>query len=126
MTTATTILAQKPAASKRGTLPHHLWSKSVLNDVGKIRRRVKTLRRLASLAPRNPEGTITDTSSHIALWQEVNTPLVRTDLSPPPRYLASLGILHREDLTIVDDISPSKIQTCFTCLRRLLASAAGP
>ncbi len=108
MATATYIFTKKPAAPKRGTLPHHLWPKSVRHDVSRIRQRVKTIRRLASLAMRNLEATISDTSSHIALWQEVNTSLpLRTNLSPPPRNLASLGLSHWKDLSTIDNTSPS-------------------
>ena len=119
MESAIAIFPQKPAAPTRGTLPHHLWPKSVRHDVANIRRRVKILRRLASLTARDPEGTVINTPSHTTLWQEVNTTLpLRTELSPPPKDIASLGLLHQEDLVIVDDTSPSKLQACFKGLRR--------
>jgi hypothetical protein len=37
MPTATTFFTRKPAAPKKGTLPHHLWPKSARHDVNKIR-----------------------------------------------------------------------------------------
>ena len=110
MTTATTKFPQKPVAPKKGTLPQHLWPKSVRRDVDKIRRWVKTHRRLASIAAHHLEDIISDISLHDALWSEVITPvLLRTDLSPPPRDLASLGILHKEDLVAGDDAPPSHL-----------------
>ncbi len=120
MKTVPATFLQKPAAPIRGTLPQHIWLKSVRHDVDKIRRRVKTLRRMTNLATRSPEGTIPDTSPHIPLWQEVNTPVpLCTDLSPTPRDLASLGLLHHDDLVTVEDTTPSKIYTCFKSLRRV-------
>jgi hypothetical protein len=112
-------IPSKTGRSKEGTLPHHLWPKSVHHDIDNIRRRLKILIRLASLTARDPEGVISDTSSHLTLWQEVLTPLpLCTDLSPPPRDHASLDLLHREDLVIADDTSPSKLQSSFKGLRR--------
>ena len=109
MTTAKAIFPHKPAAPKKGTLPKHLWPKSVRHDVDKIRRRVKTLRRLASLAARNPEDITSDTSPHNAMGSAVNTLVpLRTDFSPSPRDPASLGILHMKDLVTVDDTTPSQ------------------
>jgi hypothetical protein len=42
---------------------------------------------------------------------------LRTELSPPPRDLESLGILNREDLESDHDFTPTKIHTCFTGLK---------
>jgi len=54
------------------------------------------------------------------MWSEVNTPVsIRTDHSPPPRDLASLGILHMNDLVAVDDTTPSQLKTCFKGMRRV-------
>jgi len=112
MATATTIFPQKPASSKRSTLPQHLWPKSDRHDIDNVRRRVKTLRRLASLAAQNQEGALSDTSCHTALWREVSSPLpLRTDLFPLPRDLAFLVLLHPEDLVAEDDTTLSMIQT---------------
>jgi hypothetical protein len=120
MEMATAILAPKPAAPIRGTLPQHLWTRLVRHDVDKTHRRVKTLRRMASLPARNPEGAIPDTSPHIALWQELYTPVpLRTDLSPPSRDLASLGLLHPDNLVTIEDTTPSKIKACFKGPRRV-------
>ena len=44
---------------------------------------------------------------------------LRTDLSPPPKVLASSGLLHPEDLVEVDSTTPSKIHTCFKGLRKV-------
>jgi hypothetical protein len=121
MESATAIFPQKQVAPKRGTLPHHLWPKSVRHDVKNTRRRLKTLQRLTSLATRIPEGNISTAFSHIALWQEVNTPLpLRTDLSPPPRDLASLGLMRREDQVKTNDTSLSNLQSCFKGLKRAI------
>ena len=77
---------------------------------------MKILRRLTA---RDPEGTVINTPSHATLWKEVNITLpLRTELSPSPKDNASLGLLHQEDLVIVDDTSPSKLQACFKDLRR--------
>ena len=68
MRTATTIFPQKPAAPKKGTLPQHLWPKSVRRDVDNNRRRVNPPpRRLASLATRHSENATSDTFPHNAL-----------------------------------------------------------
>jgi hypothetical protein len=81
---------------------------------------VKNLRRQASLAARDPEDIIFDNSPHIARWTELNTPVpIRMDLTPPPKGLASRGLLHREELVIFDDITLSKFQPCFQDLRRV-------
>ena len=121
MTTTTTIFPQKPADPKKGILPQHLCPKSVRQDVEKIRRRVKTLRRLASIAARHPEDITSDTSPNGALWSDFNTLVpIRTDLSPPPKDFASLGIIHREDLVAGDDAPPSQLQTTFKGLRRVI------
>ena len=94
--------------SEKGTLPHHLLPKSVRRDIDNIRRRVKTLRHLASLAARHLENITFDTSLLNAMWSQVNTPVpIRTDHSPPTKDLASLVILNREDLATDDDTSPS-------------------
>ncbi len=94
--TAIAISPQKPAAPKIGALLQHRWPTDVRRDVDNTRRQVKTLRRLASLAARQPEDITSDTSPHNALWSEVNTHVpLRTYLSPLPRDLASLAILHR-------------------------------
>ena len=120
MGTATFILPKKPTAQKRGTIPQHLWPKFVRHDNDKIRRRVKTLRRLSSIASRDPGDIMSDTSPHIFLWKEVNTPvLIHTDLSLPPRDIASLGKMHREDMVTNGDTTPSKFQSCFKYLRRV-------
>jgi hypothetical protein len=95
MTSAIAIFPHTSAAPKKGTLPHHLWPKSVRKDVVRIRVRVNTIRRLASLAAHHPEDITNDTSPHDAFCSEVDTPArIRTDLSPPLRDLASLGILY--------------------------------
>jgi hypothetical protein len=109
MATAKSIFSHTPAALIRGTLPNHFWSESVRHDVDDIRRRVKTLRLLASLVARNLESTISDTSPHIAIWQEVHTPVsLHMDPSPPPRDLACLGFLHHDDLVTIDDTTPKQ------------------
>ena len=112
MTTAKAIFLQKSATPKKGTPPLHLWPKSVQQDVDKIRRRVKTLRRLAILVAHHPEDITYDTFLYDAMWSEVITPFpIRSELSPPPIDLASLGILQRKDFMAVGDIAPSHIHT---------------
>ena len=75
---------------------------------------------MASIEARHPEDITSDTSAHDVMWSEVNTLVpIRTDLSPPPIDLASLGILHRKDLVAGDDITPSQLQTTSKVLRRV-------
>ena len=47
LTTATTMFPHKPPAKPgKGTIPRHLWPKSVRHDISHIRRRTKSIRRL--------------------------------------------------------------------------------
>ena len=120
MTTAKTIFPQNPVAPKKGTLPLHLWPQSVRQDVDRIRRWVKTLQRIASIAAHHPEDSCLIPPPHDALWSEVNTLVpLRTDLSSPPMDLTSLTILHKEDLKAGYDAPPSQLQTTFKGLRRV-------
>jgi len=90
MPTATAISPQKQAAPKKNTLPQQLWSKSVRQDADKIRWRVKTLRRLASLAARHPEDISYDNSPpqrHVVRSQHSSSYTHGTLPPPPPRSL---------------------------------------
>jgi len=92
MPTSTTIFPQKPTARNTGILPHHLLPKSVRRDFD-------TLQRLAGISSRHPGEVKFATSTHDTLWREVRAPIsLRTEISPPPRDLSSLGILNKHDL----------------------------
>jgi len=119
MEPAIAFFPQKPVVPTWGNLLNPLWPKTARHDVANIHPRVKILRRLASLTSRDPAGTVINTPSHTNLWQDVNTILpLRTELSLPPKDIASLGLLRQEDLVIVGDTSPSMLQTCFKGPRR--------
>jgi len=100
---ATTMFPLKAATPDKGqTLPHQLWSKSVLHDVHTIRNRTKALRRLASLVAVTPPlilETLSDTEfPHHKLWLRVTTPLaLRTVASPPIQNLEALTLTDPQD-----------------------------
>ncbi len=119
MKTTITIFPQKPAARKAGILPHHLWPKSVRQDVNAIRRRVKTLRRLFGMASRHPDELTSAAPAYDTLWEEVRTPVfLRTKLSPPPRDLSLLGILNMHDLFANEESNPAQFHTILKGMRR--------
>jgi hypothetical protein len=103
MVEATTMFPHKPPATpNRGTLPRHLWPKSVRYDISNIRRRAKAIRRIIkhetrTLANAREEPPPRDPS--LPLCSIVDTPLsLRTVLSPPPKGQDTLGLLNRPDL----------------------------
>ena len=86
---ATTMFPHKPPATlDKGTLPRHLWTKSVRYDVSNIRRRAKAVRRLIKHETKTAESTQDEsltTDISLPLWSSVNTLLsLRTILNPPP------------------------------------------
>jgi len=84
-----------------GTLPRHLWPKSIRHDVPNIRRRAKTIRRLVKYETQTPAGAQDEPPPEdpsLRLLSSVDTPLsLRTVLSPHLKDLDSLGVLPRPD-----------------------------
>jgi hypothetical protein len=107
LTTATTTFPHKPPAKPdKGTLPRHLWPKSVKHDASHIRRRSKAIRRLVTYETKaqrcTPPETLTRDLS-LSLWSIVIKPQsLRTVLNPPPKDANSLGVLHRLNTTPMD------------------------
>jgi hypothetical protein len=89
LTEATNMSPLKtPTPSSKGTLPRHLWPKSVRHNISCIRRRNKALHRLLkheTHPPDLPQGEPPIADYYTTLWASVGTPLsIRTALSPPP------------------------------------------
>ena len=84
LATAAPMFPHKPSATLgKGTLPRHLWPKSVCHDLSNIRR----------------HGGLTADLS-LPLWSSVNTPLsLRTILNPPIKDQDSLGVVMKPDPT---------------------------
>jgi hypothetical protein len=88
LATAADMFPHKPPAKpNRGTIPRHLWPKSVTYDVSNIPRRNKSIRRLL-----DQEKKAQIYSSYLelpsdpypSLWSSVNKPVFpRTVLNPP-------------------------------------------
>ena len=99
---ATTMFTHRtPATHSIGTLPRHLWPKSVRPDVSNIRRRDKAIRRLIKHVATKQEYSQVEPPREdpsLPLWASVTTPLsLRTALSPPPKNLDALEVLVRPD-----------------------------
>ena len=123
LTTATTMFPHNPPAKPgKGTLPRHLWPKSVRYDVSNIRRRAQAICRLINHETKAqrctpPEELLSDPS--LPLWSSVNKSLsLRTVLSPPPKDMDSLGVLFRTDTTPTDQTTLQAAHDCFKGLRR--------
>jgi hypothetical protein len=85
MDTASAMFPHKAAPPPaKGTLPRHLWPKSVRHDVAEIRRRAKTVRRLVRIvasSPTTPEDSMPSPTAHSALWTRVSAPPTAPDAS---------------------------------------------
>jgi hypothetical protein len=123
LTTATTMFPHKPPAKPgKGTIPRHLWPKSVKHDVSHIRRRAKSITRLINhetKAQRCTPPAELSTDPSLSLWSSVNKPLsLRTVLNPPPKDMDSLGVLLRTDTTPMDSTTLHAAHDCFKGLRK--------
>ncbi len=113
-----------PGKPGTGTLPWHLWPKSVRHDVSHIRRRAKAIRRLITYKNKAqkctpPEALTRDLS--LPLWSSVSKPLsLRTILNPPPKDASSLGVIHRLDTTPRDPTTLHAAHDCFRGLRKAI------
>jgi len=78
-----------PATPRKGTLPRHLWPKSVRPDVSNIRRQAKAIRRLIKHETTPPAGSQDrppPEDPYLPLWSSVVTPLsLSTVFSPRPK-----------------------------------------
>ena len=104
MTTATDMFPHKPPAKLgRGTVPRHLWPKSVRHYFSTIRQRAKSIRRLVNhekKAQRDTSPSELPSEPHPSLWSSVNKPLsLRTALNPPPKDMDRLGVFLRPEIT---------------------------
>ncbi len=123
LTTAITMFPHTPRTKPgKGTLPRHLWPKSVKYDVSNIRRRAKLIRRLIALALKAQGYTSQEKLSKdpsLPLQASVNKPLtLRTVLNPAPKDMASLGVLPLTDPTPMDTSTLQAAHACFKGLRK--------
>jgi hypothetical protein len=123
LATATVMFPHKPPAKPgKGTLPWHLWPKTVRHDVSHIRRRAKANRRFITCETKaqrcTPPEALTRDSS-LPLWSSVSKPIsLRTVLNPPPKDANSLGVLRRLDTTPMDPTTLQATHDCFGGLRK--------
>ena len=118
MLEALTMCPHKPPATlSRGTLPRHLWPKSVRHNISNIWRQAKSIRRFMkhktrTRAKAHEEPPPKDPS--VSLWSSVNTPLsLRTVLSPPPKDLDTLGLFTCPDLNPLRTPTHQATHDCF-------------
>ncbi len=119
---ATSMFHLKTHASPgKGTLPRHLWPKTVRQDVSTIRRRAKVIRCLNKHETKQPADAQDEPpppDPSLPLWSIVATPLIlRTFLSPLPKNMDALGVLVRPD-PLVGTSTLSEVQECFTHLKK--------
>ena len=110
------------ATPSKGTLPRHLWLKSVRHDVSNIRRRAKAIRRLIKHETKPPAGSEDEPPTEdpsLPLWSSVATPLsLRTVLGPPPKNLDTSGVFVRPDPLPMGTATLLAAHDCFKILRR--------